>query len=130
VHDLGTLGGTSSVAFGINARAQVVGSSTDHAALWTVTPTGVTVQDLGVGTAHGINDQGQVVGDATTASGEDHAALWTVTPTGVTVLDLGTLGGNISGADGINARGQVVGISTTSTAPAGPEHAVLWTLRR
>ena len=34
VTDLGTLGGNSSVAYGINDRGQVVGRIGSHAALW------------------------------------------------------------------------------------------------
>ena len=136
ITDLGALPGASfSEARGINAHGQVVGrgitaSGALHAALWTVTPTGVTVQDLGAlgggsSEALGINARGQVVGASTTASGQ-FAALWTVTPTGVTVQDLGTLpGGDFSEALGINARGQVVGFSIT---PSQEFHAALWTV--
>jgi uncharacterized membrane protein len=119
----------------INSRGQIAGSSNTavaggtarHAALWTVTPTGVTVRDLGLlpggrfAEAEGINDQGQVVGLGDTKRGSEtvvRAALWTVTPTGVTVQDLGALQGGTSGASGINGRGQVVGSSR--------EHAVVW----
>jgi probable HAF family extracellular repeat protein len=68
--DLGTLGGTLSRAYAINASGQVAGASTTatgatHAFLWTP---GQGMQDLGTlgggpsSTARGINDQGQVVG--------------------------------------------------------------------
>jgi probable HAF family extracellular repeat protein len=69
VVDLGTLGGTSSEAYGINDIGQVVGwaypsgTTTWHAFLWS----GGVMQDLGTlgGTeskAYGINSLGQVVG--------------------------------------------------------------------
>ena len=69
VTDLGTLGGTDSYAYGINASGQVVGychttgNAADHAFLYS----GSTMTDLGTlgGTdsyANGINDSGQVVG--------------------------------------------------------------------
>jgi probable HAF family extracellular repeat protein len=84
--DLGTLGGTDSVAFGINDRGQVAGYAFGpagsnpagfvHAFLWL----GGTTTDLGTlgGTysvANGINDRGQVVGVSSTASGLEHAFL-------------------------------------------------------
>ncbi len=57
------------------------------------------------GEAYGINDGGQVVGWATTSSGNADAFLYS----NGTMTDLGTLGGNGSEAYGINASGQVVG---------------------
>jgi probable HAF family extracellular repeat protein len=81
--DLGTLGGTSSRAFGVNV-------------------------------------QGQVVGDSTTASGASHAFVWEI---GV-MTDLGTLGGTYSNASSINDRGVIVGSASTGTE----RHAVMWTV--
>ena len=71
--------------------------------------------------ANAINNRGQVVGYASTASGQSHAFLF---EDGV-MTDLGTLGPFLGGnldALGINDRGQVVGLST---APIG-EHAFLY----
>jgi len=63
------------------------------------------MQDLGTlggpfSTADDINDDGQVAGRSTTASGEMHAVLWT----GSTALDLGPAPG---GRPFLNERGQV-----------------------
>lgn len=69
--------------------------------------------------AYSINDRGQVVGDAITATGASHAFLW---HKGV-MTDLGTLGGTGSAATAINNRGQIVGLSTIAT---GEMHAFLW----
>jgi len=139
--DLGTLGGKSSNAYGMNDFGQVVGQSETrrvghqpgrfHAFLWTpFASDGVTgnrqMKDLGTlggeeSLANDINQLGQVVGGVQTAEGESHAALWS--PNG-TITDLGTLGGEISVAQGINDAGQIVGLSLTET---GAIHAFLWT---
>ena len=58
--------------------------------------------------AWGINDAGQVVGEATTASGVQNAFLYS----GGVMSDLGTLGGQYSVAYGINSAGQVVGYAS------------------
>ena len=109
---LGTLGGFSGNAFGINAAGQVVGpagtaNNANHAFLYQ----NGAMQDLGTlgGTysiAHGINAAGQVVGYAGTANNAaSHAFLYQ----NGAMQDLGTLGGTYSVAHGINAAGQVVG---------------------
>ena len=68
--------------------------------------------------ASGINDSGQVVGGANTASAQ-HAFLYS----GGAMTDLGTLpGGNASYASGINVSGQVVGAAGTASAT----HAFLY----
>ena len=57
--------------------------------------------------ALGVNDLGQVVGNASTAGNESHAFLYD----GGTMIDLGTLGGEISTATEINIHSQIVGLS-------------------
>jgi probable HAF family extracellular repeat protein len=105
--DLGTLGaqpGSSSVAYAINPRGEVVGRSMtatfeDHAFLWSkgvMTDLG-TLGGGGYSTAWAINPAGQAVGESYTASPTRlHAFLWS---NGV-MSDLGTLGGNSSVALG------------------------------
>jgi probable HAF family extracellular repeat protein len=135
--DLGTLGGvggpfgTSSVAYGINDRRQVVGAALPptgplHAFLW---ERGV-MRDLGTlggnseaTEARAIDDFGRVVGSSPTAAGSTHAFLWE----GGAMRDLGTLGGDSSYAYGINADGEVVGGSRTpSSPPNNAGHAFMW----
>jgi probable HAF family extracellular repeat protein len=72
--------------------------------------------------ARAVNDNGQVVGEALTATNREHAFLWTLNG-GTT--DLGTLGGDHSSALAINATGQVVGISQITGNAA--QHAFSWT---
>lgn len=68
-----------------------------------------------------INDQGQVVGSSSTATGQNHAFVWS-SDTGMD--DLGTLPGDISSlADGINSQEQIVGASYSAT---GVQRGVLW----
>ncbi|MHC4714151.1 MAG: DUF3466 family protein [Planctomycetota bacterium] len=144
--DLGTLGGDMSYAEDINDAGRVVGGAHTaagdyHAFVWEDVnengksdPGGMT--DLGTlpgGTeswAYGINDAGQVVGWARTATGEKHAFVWEdVNGNGQSdpeeMKDLGTLpGGTESWAYGINDAGQVVGWARTA---AGERRAFLWT---
>jgi probable HAF family extracellular repeat protein len=134
---LGTLGGTNSVAYGINASGQVVGESftasgADHAFLWTpTTPNGNTGSMIDLLTlggtqsqAFGINDAGQVVGTADIAGDTaQHAFLWQNNQ----MTDLGTLGGNASTAWAINASGQVAGQADTTSGKLTQFHAFRWT---
>jgi len=131
VVDLGTLGGTNSIAYGINASGQVVGQADlagdtmTHAFLSAAN--GGTLTDLGTlggsfSAAFGINDLGQVVGSANLAGDvAQHAFLFssiTANVGGGTPTDLGTLGGTNSTAYAINGLGQVVGSSDTSSGVA------------
>jgi probable HAF family extracellular repeat protein len=120
VEDLGALAGdTSSVAWGINARGDVVGWSMGQAGTraFVYTDAGGMVAlpdppNRPRTVARDINDAGVIVGSAN-MGGTDlgHAVLWS----GGSVQDLGTLGtGFFSEAWGVNNLGQVVGWSYTN----------------
>ena len=115
--DLGTLGGTYSQAYGINASGQVVGyadtsNSQAHAFLC---GSGV-MNDLGTlgGTysdASGINASAQIVGDSFIQGGSDHAFLYSA---GLMLdlngrLDNSGLGWVLVAATAINDNGWIAG---------------------
>lgn len=135
--DLGALGGTSSMAFYVNAHGAVVGQASvpngsQHAVLWLK---GLK-KDLGTlgGTNSvafsGPNERGQIVGWAETGSadpnGEDYcgfgthltclASLWEPGAWGHGVMTpLQTLSGNNAEANSINNRGEVAGSAENNT---------------
>jgi probable HAF family extracellular repeat protein len=128
VTDLGTLGGNSSGAYGINASGQVTGSSyitgnaVEHGFLYS----NGSMTDLGTlgGTSsagYGINAAAQVTGSSFTAGNSSfHAFLYS----NGSMTDLGTLGGRSSQGNAVNASGQVTGYSDTSGDAA--RHAFLY----
>ena len=148
--DLGTLGGTRSIAGAISGRDQVVGFATNaipdpdnlgaavidlpsptqwHAALWQ----NGAIQDLGTlgeGTVSGaylVNARGQVAGVSTTDSTLTVLGIPTLHPffwDGREMIDVGSLGGVYSSATSLNNRGQVVGFSTITGDLTN--HAFLW----
>jgi probable HAF family extracellular repeat protein len=129
VTDLGTLGGTYSIAYGMNASGQVVGqslTSTNYfhafrtAANSAINPATDDLGTLGAGgstsDAQGINDLGQVVGLSSLNSDTANHAFRTAanSPINPATDDLGTLGGTYGIGFGINSSGQVVGYSRTT----------------
>ena len=136
--ELGSLGGSTSVAVGINDRQQVAGASSIagdaamHAFLWTAANGFVDLGTLG-GTSSFVAYRSDDPGETMTNRGEvagssflpgdasGHAFLWSAERG---MVDLGTLGGAISGANGVSDAGQVVGASSN---PSGALHAFSWT---
>jgi len=116
--DLGTLGGSLSVAFDINASGQVAGQSdlaasgVKHAFVWK--NDGTPMHDLGTlggkfSGALGINAAGQVAGTSTLSGTNQrpHAFFWR--NDGTPMQDLGTLGGVNSTVNAVNDSGQFAG---------------------
>ena len=132
VTDLGTLGGDTSRANGLNNHGQVVGEARTSGGatrpfLWDNTNGMRDLRGIGRGadSAKAINDAGQVVGNGYPEGGglfEEHAFLWEADHG---VKDLGTLG-KTSKAFGINKKGQVVGSSDTKSDTLRNTHAFLW----
>jgi probable HAF family extracellular repeat protein len=133
MEDLGTLGGTLSIARDINSTGAVTGWSytaagQSRAFVWEpvtgMAELGVLPGALGA-RGFGTNAVGQVVGSNTLYLPSqnnflDHPVLWE--PSGA-VIALGSLGGFGGTAWDVNDGGQVVGRTTTS---AGSFHAFIW----
>ena len=134
MRDLGTLGGTASMALGINNRSEVVGGS-GRAFLWTQQAGIVDLGTLGGRTscANDVNDLGYIVGASQTGQtdrrGQPVTRAFLRTPDGQ-MLDLGTLGGEHSSAAAVSGGddGRVWIAGHSHDASAGIR-AALWTVR-
>jgi probable HAF family extracellular repeat protein len=125
IQNLGTLGGSHTLAYGINSSGEVVGQSftsagSPHAFLYS----NGEMKDLGTlggsySIAYGINSSGEVVGQSSTSDGSTHAFLYS----NGEMKDLGTFGGSSSCAQGINDNGQIVGSAETADFA---DHAFLY----
>jgi probable HAF family extracellular repeat protein len=134
MQDLGALAGNS-VAYDINDHEQVVGNTTtpagvERAFVWTASGGMVPLGTLGGrhSFAYGINDVGQVVGDAqidyADGNQRSHAFLWSLSSG---MIDLGTLGGNSSVAESVNEAGIVVGYAALPQPDVDSQvHAFVW----
>ncbi|WP_261559879.1 HAF repeat-containing protein [Frankia tisae] len=119
------LGGRWSRAAGINARGQIVGTTSvrggdRHAYIWANN----AMTDLGTlgglsSEAVAVNEAGQICGNSVTATDQSRAFVWS----NARIYDLGTLGGSWSRAVGLNTKGQVVGASEMAD---GRSRAFLW----
>jgi probable HAF family extracellular repeat protein len=124
--ELGTLGGDTSFAFGINKAREVAGEAalpdnSAHAFLYR----GGVLRDLGtlggdLSTAFDINNAGMVVGTSRTSDGSLNSFLYA----NGKMRDLGTLGDNFNVATAINNRGQAAGYASLPNEPQGVFHAV------
>ncbi len=114
VTELGTLGGTNGMAYGINNHEQIAGTAQTamgdfHAFMFD----GGRMTDIGTmggsnSWAYGINDMGWMVGAAEMPMTNMHAFLCT-NALNQMMMDLGTLGGSNSAAWMINMHGDMVG---------------------
>ncbi len=117
MQDLGTLGGSESIAYGINDLGQIVGDSLISGNIYRrafLSQNGA-MQSLGTlggnqSSARAINNSGRIVGNSLVVGNYSHAFMHA---NGL-MHDIGTLGGLISSANGVNDLGQVVGRSFLS----------------
>lgn len=128
--DLGTLGGATSYATGINANGVVCGSSlTSDTRLHAFSYSNGVMQDLGAlaepqSVAAAINDEGQIAGSSSYVTGNVswlHAVLFSQG----SIMDLGALDGTTSEASGISDSGAITGY--TAVASNSASHAFLYT---
>jgi probable HAF family extracellular repeat protein len=145
ITDLGTLGGSTTVGYGINAKAQIAGQgylartvpgshcsprhpncrvSVFHAFRYKAGQ----ITDIGTlgGTysdARAINNNGDVAGSSTLSGTDVFASTDAFLYSNGHMKDLGTLGGGSSRAFGVNRFGEVVGDSYTTSIQ---DHAFLY----
>jgi probable HAF family extracellular repeat protein len=130
VTDLGALGGTNGMAYGINDQEQIVGTAQTamgsyHAFMFD----GGRMIDLGTmggsnSWAYGINNMGWMVGAAQMPMTNMHAFLCTNALLNPMMMDIGTLGGSNSAAWMIDMHGDMVGWTAMTN---GSHHAFFMT---
>jgi probable HAF family extracellular repeat protein len=117
---IAALGPVGSGAHAINNQGDIVGQyvSGDDDQIHAFLVRNGEFQDLGLGVAYGINDNGLIVGWSAR-----HAASWDQQG----IHDLGTLEGDTgsSAAYAVNAAGLIAGASTDG-GPQNEQHAALW----
>jgi probable HAF family extracellular repeat protein len=143
MQDLGTLGGTDSIAVLTNERGQIAGWSFTNTTVNSTTglPTldpflwgNGTMLDLGTlggtfGRTFSLNNRGQVAGTSNLAGDQScHPFLWDKKGG---MKDLGTLGGDSGLAFFVNDAGEVVGVANLPGVLGcdqvnTPQHAFLW----
>jgi probable HAF family extracellular repeat protein len=118
---LGTLGGSTSAATGVNLRGDIVGYAETSGRLTRAFRklAGGAMEELGTlggsnSWAMAVNATGQVTGSAETGLGLSAMRAFRYTD-GIGMEDLGTLGGDYSYGNAINASGQVAGRSYISS---------------
>lgn len=127
--DLGTLGSAGSLSQAVNDLGHVVGwsglneSVAPRPFFYDGSMIDLASGEHQKGRALGINDLGQVVGDAETITSESLLAYRAFVSQNGNMTFLGSLGGPSSQAAGINDNGQIVGWSET-VPPAHGAHAL------
>jgi probable HAF family extracellular repeat protein len=109
MQDLGTLGGPSSGAYGINLSGEVVGISdtlTSYSGFTWTEATGMRTMNLGFTVALGVNDNGESVG-YWSPSATESGILWTRAKGVQNLNSIVTNGPRVEVANAINKVGKI-----------------------